>query len=252
MHLPAALTTFARKAARLAVWLLALSGLLVILLAAWLASGRHTVLEDLVTESDTPEAAQVIVCLTGGFEAHALPTADGWDRIYTAVQLQADGFAPIVVFSGGGTQKLSEAEVYADAARWLGCPPDAIVLDPVPGSTAEHPGNLLKIDPRQLPAPISKDTPLLVVTSRLHSKRAALCFRKAGFTNVRLITAYEARTASAARSARSGKTSAVAAYKPTNKSYGDPVNLLRWGLDDTLVALRELAGITVYWWRGLA
>lgn len=47
-------------------------------------------------------------------------------RIYTSVQLHADGFAPIVIFTGRGNAKVSEAEIYADAAEWLGLPGDAI------------------------------------------------------------------------------------------------------------------------------
>lgn len=96
-------------------------------------------------ESDSPRPATAIVCVAGGTAGHGLPTPEGWDRIYTAVQLQADGLAPTIIFSGGGAENVSEAEVYAEAARWLGSPVEAFVLDPVPGSTAEHPINLLAL-----------------------------------------------------------------------------------------------------------
>jgi uncharacterized SAM-binding protein YcdF (DUF218 family) len=176
---------------------------------------------------------------------HGLPTPEGWDRIYAAVQLLADGLAPAIVFSGGGTQRVSEAEVYAEAARWLGCPPEAIILDPVPGSTAEHPGNLLRLDGTV----IRHDTSLLVVTSWLHSKRTAMCFRKSGFSNFRLITSYEARQSPLARGNR---RSALASFTPNGKSYGDPLNRLKWGFDDAIVALREMVAIGVYRYRGQA
>jgi uncharacterized SAM-binding protein YcdF (DUF218 family) len=198
-----------------------------------------------VTESDIPRPSRAIVCLTGGLGAHALPTADGWDRVYTAVQLLADGQAPVIVFSGGGAEHVSEAEVYSEAARWLGCPPGAIVLDPVPGSTAEHPRNLLKVGAID----IRRDTPLIVVTSPLHSKRAAMCFRRAGFSEVRLVSFYEARTSPLARSR---KRSEVPSFAPNGRSYGDPLNRLRWGLDDGIIALRELVAIGVYRFRGQA
>jgi uncharacterized SAM-binding protein YcdF (DUF218 family) len=205
-------------------------------------AGGSTGIERLVVESDVPQAAQAIVCITGGIAGHGLPTPEGWDRIYSAVQLLADGLAPTIVFSGGGTERVSEAEVYAEAARWLGCPPDAIVLDPIPGSTAEHPVNLLQLDPTA----IRRDTSLLVVTSRLHSKRTAMCFRKSGFSNVRLVTSYEAQRSPLAWSNR---RSALPSFTPNGKSYGDPLNRLRWGLDDTIVALREILAIGVYRYR---
>ena len=66
--------------------------------------------------------ARAIVCIAGGMSGQNLPLEDGWERVYTAVQLQADGFGPTIVFSGGGTAQISEAEVYAEAARWLGAP----------------------------------------------------------------------------------------------------------------------------------
>jgi DUF218 domain len=90
-------------------------------------AGGSTGLERLVVESDVPQPARAIVCITGGIASHGLPTPEGWDRIYAAVQLLADGLAPAIVFSGGGAERVSEAEVYAEAARWLGCPPEAIV-----------------------------------------------------------------------------------------------------------------------------
>jgi uncharacterized SAM-binding protein YcdF (DUF218 family) len=223
----------------------AVVGAAAILSAAWLMCGWSTGLERLVAELDVPRPAQAIVCLTGGIADHALPTQEGWDRIYTAVQLQADGLAPTIVFSGGGSNRVSEAEVYAEAARWLGCPAAAIALDPLPASTAEHPRNLLRTKTIALrPA-----SPLLIVTSSLHSKRAAMCFRKAGFSNFRMIASYEARRSPLARTSM---RSALPAFKPSQRSYGDPLNRLRWGFDDTVSAVRELAAIALYRWRGQA
>lgn len=218
-------------------------GTATLLLGAWLMSGYSTGLDRLVVESDAPRRADAIVCVTGGMASHGLPTAEGWERIYTAVQLLADEWAPVIVFSGGGAGLVSEAEVYAEAARWLGCPPESIVLDPIPGSTADHPRNLLTLAGTL----IRKDTPLLVVTSRLHSKRAAMCFRKTGFSNFGVVTSYEAQRSSLARS---NLRSALPSFRPNQKSYGDPLNHLRWGLNDTIVALRELIAIGLYRYRG--
>ncbi len=170
-------------------------GIAAVLLSTWLMTGRSTGLELLVTESDSPRPAAAIVCVAGGIGSHGLPTPEGWDRIYAAVQLLADGLAPTIIFSGGGAANVSEAEVYAEAARWLGSPAEALVLDPIPGSTAEHPGNLLKLDATR----VRHDTPLLVVTSQLHSRRTAMSFRRAGFSNFRMITSYEAKGSPLAR-----------------------------------------------------
>ena len=82
----------------------------------------------------------------GGFDRGNLPTDDGWGRIYTAVQLYFDGFGRKIVFTGGGTGRVSEAEVYAEAARWLGLSEEDAVLDPGPNQTSEHPKNILSID----------------------------------------------------------------------------------------------------------
>ena len=233
------------KLARAARRTLALTGAASLLLMAWLMAGGSTGLERLVVESDAPAPAEAIVCLAGGMARHGLPTQEGWDRIYTAVQLHADGLAPTIVFSGGGPGRVSEAEVYAEAAKWLGCSADAMVLDPAPASTAEHAENLLRL----AGTTITRDTSLLVVTSPLHSRRVAMCFRKAGFSNVRLITSYEAQGSPLARSRR---RSSFASFTPNGKEYGDPLNRLRWGLDDTLVALRELLAIGLYRYRGQA
>lgn len=239
------MNTFLTKLSRALVKTLALVGLATIVLAGWLMSGHSTGLDRFVTESQAPEPAEAIVCVSGGIGQHRLPTPEGWDRVYTAVQLHAAGLAPVIVFSGGGAERVSEAEVYAEAARWLGCPASAIVLDPMPGSTAEHPGNLLRLEALR----IDRGTRLLVVTSRLHSKRVAMCFRKAGFTWVRLVTDYEARDSAVARSRL---TSELRSFAPNGKDYGDPLNRLRWGLNDVVVSLRELLALGFYWLKGRA
>ena len=70
------------------------------------------------------------------------------------------------------------------------------------------------------------------MTSTLHSKRTALCFVKAGFTNFRLVTAYratgrrkmEGRIVSrynAAEYIRDEKKSAFPAFKQSGKAYND-------------------------------
>ena len=237
----------ARSVIRLSNRGLVVIGAATVLIAAWLIAGLPLYVDRLVIEDDVPAPAAAIVCIAGGLGAGQLPLEAGWTRIYTAVQLQADGYAPTIVFSGGGTERVSEAEVYAQAARWLGAPADRLAVDPFPGSTADHPVNLLKVETPRIRA----DTPLLIVTSRLHSKRTALCFRKAGFTAFRVVTSYEAAGAGVAVN-RSRQQSAFPAFRPSGKRYDDPLNRLRWGFDDLFITLRELGAIAVYKYQGRA
>lgn len=230
---------------RFVVLPLTVVGTLALLVVVWLVLDWPILIDRYLVVNEQPAPARAIVCIGGGIGGHQLPLDAGWQRIYTAVQLYADGFAPVVVFSGGGGSRLSEAEVYAEAANWLGLPREAVALDPYTGSTAEHPRNLLKVEKLG----ITRDTPLLVVTSPIHARRTELCFRKTGFTNFRLVTSWVAMKAGP-EVVREGRASAVPAYRPNNKRYDHPLNRLRWGLDTVFMALNEWAAIAVYKWRG--
>jgi uncharacterized SAM-binding protein YcdF (DUF218 family) len=230
-------------------------GLASLALATWLVAGCPVMVDRFLIKNETPIKAQAIICIGGGLGGHNLPLEDGWMRVYTAVQLHHDGLAPVVVFSGGGAAKLSEAEVYSEAAQWLGLPASNVVLDPTPGGTNEHPGNLLKIPTLG----VTKDSPLLIVTSPLHAMRVSLCFRKSGYTNFRMITSYVAKgpdprlgKSPDTRVIRELRTSSVDSYRPNGKSYDDPINRLRWGLNTLLSCARETIAIAVYKFRGYA
>ncbi|MCP4714424.1 MAG: YdcF family protein [Deltaproteobacteria bacterium] len=134
-----------------------------------------------------PEAGDFIVCATAGLTDMNLPTQDGWERVISTVGLYLDGYAPKVVFSGGGVKAVSEAAVYAETARWLGCPDEAILLDQESARTLDHPRNIVKIPG----AGLSKMSSLNVVTSAYHSRRVGLCFTKSGFANFRVVADYK-------------------------------------------------------------
>jgi hypothetical protein len=219
-------------------------GVVTFVVLAWLAAGWPVMVDRLVTEDDEPMPAKAIICVTGGLTWHNLPPDDGLQRIYTAVQLHLDKYAPVVLFSGGGTGEVSEAEVYAEIARWIGLPEGASRYDPGPASTNEHATNLL----RKPELGLTRTTPLLVVTSPLHSKRVAMCFRKAGFTNFRTITRFVA--ASPDQRVRERRTSIFAEFQSSGKQYDDPINRIRWGLNILLTTLREAGAILVYKWKG--
>ena len=121
------------------------------------------------------------------------------------------------------------------------------MLDPIPGVTADHPRSLQELEA----FPVDVDTPLLLVTSRLHSKRTALCFRRSGYTNFRVVVDYEAGQ-SESLVARRGRRSDLDGFEPSGRRYADPLNRLRWGIDELLTVARELAAIGVYKYQGQA
>jgi uncharacterized SAM-binding protein YcdF (DUF218 family) len=228
-------------------------GVVTLALTTWLAAGGPVMVDRFLIKNETPIKARAIICIGGGLGGHNLPLEDGWMRVYTSVQLHHDRLAPVVVFSGGGAGTLSEAEVYSETAQWLGLPASSIVLDPKPGGTNEHPSNLLEISALGL----TKDSPLLIVTSPLHAMRVSLCFRKAGYTNFRMVTGYVAKGAAPAPGRPAGtsvirerRTSSVDSYRPNGKRYDDPINRFRWGLNDLLTTAREAVAIGIYKFRG--
>ena len=225
---------------------LVVCGSIAALWTLWLALDLPIFFDRLLIESQTPIEADYIVCVTGGLSSDLLPTEDGWQRIYTSVQLYLDSYAPKIVFSGGGTEKVTEAEVYAEAAAWFGCPAADVLFEPGASSTAEHPGRLLRLSHLN----ISKSTPLNIVTTPLHSRRTAGVFKKAGFTNYRLVTQYSARKSKDPAVVRSLRESRFAEFQPNDKSYDDIFNRLKWRTGYFFSSLREFAALLSYKLKG--
>ena len=163
-------------------------GALVSFVAAWLLSPLPLGIDDALVVNEVPAKAAAIVCLGGG-TIQGLPGASGWHRIATSIKLYRAGFAPVIVFSGGaGYPGLPEADIYAEAARWMGMPPEAIRTETRSAATIEHPRRLLD-------TPIVRESggraaSLLVVTSPYHGRRVRAVFRQAGYTGVRIVTAW--------------------------------------------------------------
>jgi uncharacterized SAM-binding protein YcdF (DUF218 family) len=171
----------------LRLYLLA-TGAVTTLFLIWILSPLPLWVDIPLIQNDTPVPSFAIVCLGSGSE-NGLPSSSGWQRIRTSVALFRDGFAPIVIFAGSsGASPRSVAEIYAEAAGWIGLPPEAVRLEPKSRNTYEHPIRLLSLDlgnPRPL-----KSTALLLVTSPYSARRARLVFQKAGFTAIRVVTSY--------------------------------------------------------------
>jgi uncharacterized SAM-binding protein YcdF (DUF218 family) len=218
----------------------------IVALVVWIVLGLPVGLDAWLDVSEPPVRSEAIVCLAGGITSYNVPLESGWDRVYTASQLFADGFAPYVIFSGRGSGTLSEAEIYRDAGVFLGVPQAATLAEPGAQSTADHPGRLLAItlpDGRGL----SRDSTLLIVTSDYHARRVLMTFRKAGFHGVRVVVNYR----SAAPTARHKRPSSEAGYTPSGKSYNDPMLRLAHGSMRLLILARETVAIAWYWSRGL-
>jgi hypothetical protein len=255
---------------------LIVAGVLSTVFFVWMAAGWPMGFDRWLVVDETPRRSDYIVCLGGGTRGNNLPNEDGWDRIYTAVQLWFDGYAPKIVFTGGGTGLISEAELYAGFARWFGCPEEALFFEPGAAGTGDHPKKLLETgalgirkdaaagankaeaaepggkQAAQVELGIRRDTPLIIVTSPLHSRRAAMVFRKAGFTNFRMVTRWSARTTHDPGKVRAYMTSKFEEFRPSGKDYGDVFNRLKWGTWRFFNALREYAAIAMYKIRGKA
>jgi uncharacterized SAM-binding protein YcdF (DUF218 family) len=228
------------------------SGAFFLLVLIWLLAGFPLGFDRLCIRSQAPIEADYIVCVAGGLTTGELPTDEGWQRIYTSVQLYLDGWGKKIIFTGGGSNRMSEAEVYAEAAEWLGMAAGDAVLDPGPNRTSEHPRNILKL----AGAGITKETALDLVTTPLHSKRTALCFAKAGYTNFRMVVSYKAtgkRPASRPNSTpflRAQKASRLPDFSPGDKIYNDLFMRMKRRSGHFFTALRELAALAAYKLKG--
>lgn len=225
---------------------LALAGLLLGGLVAALASGVPIGVDRWVDVTDAPVPATAIVVLGGGTAAGNMPLPQAWERLHTAAELYADRYAPYVVLSGGGTSAVSEAEIYANAGTWLGIDREVMAIEPLSQRTADH-GLALLGFPLPDGQRIGRDTPLLVVTSRYHSRRALLSFSRAGFTHVRIIGHYEARRGAGSRRPLPGSPAAlrssVPGYAPSGRVYDDVLFRLAHRSRDALLSVRELGAM---------
>jgi len=234
-----------KKIRKIAVLYLIASGVAVNIFLVWMAAGWPIFIDRWLVKTEPPVRTEYIVCLPSGLTGNNLPSEAGWNRIYTAVQLYLDGYGKKIVFAGGGTSKVSEAEVYAEAAIWLGCPEQSVAFEPGAGSTADHPLSLLKSQELG----IEKESALNIVTSPLHSRRVGLSFKKAGFRNFRVVANYVSRKQDPTL-VRQLRTSRFETYQPSGKTYDDVLMRLRWRSGYFFEALREAAAIGLYWVRG--
>jgi uncharacterized SAM-binding protein YcdF (DUF218 family) len=236
---------------RLAKWLWRLVLAMCVVTASgvvWVAGGGRLFVDQWLDVTESPAPAAAIIVLAGGTNGRNVPLAQGWDRLVTANELFADRWAPTVVLSGGGTTQVAESEIYANAAAWLGIPREAMILESKAQGTRDHGAALLGT---RLPggSVIDAETPLLVVTSAFHSRRALLSFHRAGFDRVRVVANYTARrgpdSVAAPTGAPSALTSSVPDHQPSGKRYDDPLFRLAYRSYDLFMGLREASAIVV-------
>ena len=145
-----------------------LSGL-ALLLAALLASGIFTItVGHFLATDDAISQADAIVVLGGD--------GGGFFRVQQGVDLFNEGYAPVVVFSGGVSLKdaglaCSSAQLSLEAAQQLGLPADATIIASGAQSTYDEAMNLRRL------AQQHRWRSLIVVTDLFHTRRAARTFR---------------------------------------------------------------------------
>lgn len=206
----------------------------------WLVAGGPIFVDRWLDATEPPVKSEAIVVLGGGTVGN-LPLPQGWDRLTAAANLFTDQLAPVVIFSGGGTATIAEAEIYANAAAWLGIPRSAMTFESKAQTTGDHGFALLEV---ALPngRAITTSTPLLVVTSAFHSRRALYAFARAGFTNVRIVSSYTA-VGPAPVGSPSALTSTIPTHRASGKSYDDFLFRSAYRSFDLFIGLREVGAI---------
>lgn len=127
--------------------------------------------------ADTSARADVIVALSASVSASCSPNAHSLRRALLAARLYREGRAPLVLFTGGlsGSPCCPVAEVMAGIARDAGVPAQAIRVETTSTSTWENAAHS---------APILRGLGaerILIVSDKLHMRRAQACFAQLGF-----------------------------------------------------------------------
>lgn len=136
----------------------------VVLMLAIGVGGLVTIGHALAVE-DPLAKADVIVAISG----------DNGPRTETAARLWKQGYAPLVLFSGGSLdpESVSSAELMKRDAVRLGVPATAILIEPASTTTEEN---------ARLTARLMSDRGLrsaILVTSPYHQRRASIFFSRA-------------------------------------------------------------------------
>jgi uncharacterized SAM-binding protein YcdF (DUF218 family)/lysophospholipase L1-like esterase len=140
---------------------------------------NHTTVADWVVSplviADTSQPADAIVVAGAGVIGDCEPNRNGVQRVLLAARLFREKRGRIVVFTGGSGRPCPVAVAMARLARDIGVPPSAIWMETGSRSTWEN---------AELSAPLLRALGVgrvLVVTDRLHARRAGGVFSQVGF-----------------------------------------------------------------------
>ena len=125
---------------------------------------------------DTSGSGEAIVALGAGVIGDCVNNANGVRRVLLAARLWKSGRAPLVVFTGGPPGTACPAgEAMAELAKEIGVPESGIKTEVASRNTAEN---------GSLTAPLLRALGVrrvVLVTDRLHMRRAEGVFRHQGF-----------------------------------------------------------------------
>jgi uncharacterized SAM-binding protein YcdF (DUF218 family)/lysophospholipase L1-like esterase len=124
---------------------------------------------------DTRQSSQAIVVLGAGVLEGCVPNQNGVRRALLAARLWKEGKAPVLVFTGGSGTDCPVAKAMALLAREMGVPESAI---------RQETGSLNTWENGAISAPLLRGwgfERLLLVTDRLHMRRASAVFTRLGF-----------------------------------------------------------------------
>ncbi len=133
----------------------------------------------MVRESSELPRADAIVVLGGGMhyswmkQAEVDPDDLQSSRLAAGARAWLAGRAPVVILSGGGQGRITEAKRMANAIERLGVPHSAVVLEERSHDTDDNARFSVALAPGDPPH-------ILLVTSALHMPRATLLFERAG------------------------------------------------------------------------
>lgn len=156
-----------------------------------------------------PAKADLVVCLGGSY-----------DRLFWTAQLMRDGYAPLAAVSNAP----GAAPYMRQLLVMCGVPRKSILVDTTSHTTRDHPVGIAG-----LPG-VDRSKRLVIVTDHEHSRRAAACFRKAGFRN---FTIYGGP------------------FPPSSYTADSTLRQrMKWRIMITPRLLYEYSGLTLYWFQG--
>lgn len=198
---------FLRRIARLYAWIRGCLALGMLLLCILLFTPITEKIYFWLDVTEPPTHADYIICLGGNT-----------CRLVWAVHAYREGYAPRIIV----TNTPSASNWMKNKLIECGIPPEHILVDSTSKTTGHHPPGIAALDG------IDPETQkFLIVTDFEHSRRAAACFRKAGYRHISLY----------------GAGFKLKAGEP----YG---HMCKWRFRSLTTILYECAGLGKYWLQG--